>query len=359
MKLCIVVGTRPEIIKMSPVVRACQEQGVDFFILHTGQHYSYNLDGLFFEELELPPPKYNLAVGSGTFAIQLGKMLVGIENVLLSEKPDWVIAEGDTNTVLAAVLSATSLHIPFAHVEAGLRSYNFAMQEEKNRIMADSVSQLLFPPTGHALSILEREGKDGGKAFVSGNTVVDAVNHYLPLAERKVSLPAFGIEPKKYFLVTIHRAENTDSRDVLSELLNALEAVYKDYKLPLLFPIHPRTKARIDSYGLRVPVGVRFMEPVGFFEFLVLEKNARLILTDSGGVQEESCIMRVPCVTLRKDTERPETVQVGGNVLTDLSVEDITLKVGQMLNRPASWVNPFGDGRAGRIILDCILRVRK
>ncbi len=359
MKLCIVVGTRPEIIKMSSIVRACQARGADFFIIHTGQHYSYNMDGLFFEELQLPQPKYNLAVGSGGFAEQLGKMLSGMETVLVKEKPDWVMAEGDTNTVLAAVLCATSLHIPFAHIEAGLRSYNFAMQEEKNRIMADSVSQLLFPPTEHALGILKKEGKDGGRAFVTGNTIVDAVNHYLPLAEKKVSLAQFKLEPKKYFLVTIHRAENTDAKEVLAELLEALDAVHKEHKLPLLFPIHPRTKARIESYGLGIPDGVQLIEPVGFFEFLVLEKNAKLVLTDSGGVQEESCIMKVPCVTLRKDTERPETVQVGGNVLTNLTVGDITLKVGQMLNKPASWPNPFGDGKAAERILDVISMVKR
>ena len=359
MKLCIVVGTRPEIIKMSSVVRACQARGIGFFILHTGQHYSYNMDGLFFEELQIPQPNYNLAVGSGGFAEQLGKMLSGIENVLVKEKPDWVLAGGDTNTVLAAVLSATNLQIPFAHIEAGLRSYNLGMQEEKNRIIADSVSELLFPPTEHALGILKKEGKDGGKAFVTGNVIVDAVNYYLPAAVKKVSLSSFKLQPKKYFLVTIHRAENTDTMEVLAELLSALANVYKEHKMPLVFPIHPRTRARIESFGLKVPEGVQLIEPVGFFEFLVLEKNARLVLTDSGGVQEESCIMKVPCVTLRKDTERPETVQVGANVLTNLTVKDINLKVGQMLDKPISWNNPFGDGRAAEKILDGVLKVKK
>lgn len=359
MKLCIVVGTRPEIIKMSPVVRACQEGGIDFFILHTGQHYSYNMDGLFFEELELPQPKHNLSVGSGSFAEQLGKMLLGMEKALVAEKPDWVLAEGDTNTVLAAALSSTNLHIPFAHVEAGLRSYNFFMQEEKNRVIADSVAALLFAPTEHSASILRKEGKDGGKVFLTGNTVVDAVSHYLALAEKKVALAQFKLQPKGYFLVTIHRAENTDSKEVLSELLNALGKVYAEHKLPLVFPIHPRTRGKIASFGLAVPSGVELIEPVGFFEFLILEKNSRLVLTDSGGVQEESCIMKVPCVTLRKDTERPETVQVGANVLTNLTVDDITLKVRQMLNKPASWTNPFGDGAAAEKILDVISRVKK
>lgn len=359
MKLCIVVGTRPEIIKMSPLVRVCQQRGSGFFILHTGQHYSYNMDGLFFKELQLPQPKYNLSVGSGSFAEQLGKMLLGIENALATEKPDWVLAEGDTNTVLAAALSATNLHIPFAHVEAGLRSYNFAMQEEKNRIIADSVASILFAPTQRSVDILKSEGKDGGKVFLTGNTIVDAVSHYLPVAEEKVSLANFKLQQKKYFLVTIHRAENTDTKEVLQELLSALDGVHKEHGMPLLFPIHPRTRARIASFGIRIPKGVQLIEPVGFFEFLVLEKNAGLVLTDSGGVQEESCIMKVPCVTLRRDTERPETVQAGANVLTDLTVASIVAKAREMLNKPNSWHNPFGDGSAAEKMIGILAEAGK
>ncbi len=341
---------------MSPIVRACQARGIDFFILHTGQHYSYNMDGLFFEELSMPHPKYNLNVGSGGFAEQVGKMLVGIEDVFLKEKPDWVLAEGDTNTILAAALSATNLRIPFAHIEAGLRSYNLEMQEEKNRIIADSIASILFAPTEYSANVLKNEGKDR-KIFMTGNTIVDAVRHYLPEAERKVSISSFGLQPRKYFLVTIHRAENTDSREVLAELLSSLGDVHKEHGLPMVFPMHPRTKGKISSYGLSVPGGIKLIDPVGFFEFLILEKNARLVLTDSGGVQEESCIMGTPCVTLRKDTERPETVQVGANTLTDLTSSDICRKVREMLNKASTWPNPFGEGNSAERILDT-LRVR-
>ncbi len=354
MKLCIVVGTRPEIIKMSSVIRECVSRGVDFFILHTGQHYSHNMDGIFFEELGLPSPKYNLAVGSSSFAEQLSRMLAGFERVLTEEKPDFVLAEGDTNTVLAAALVSTNLHIPFVHVEAGLRSYNRQMQEEKNRLFADAVSDILFPPTMLSFDTLLKEGKGKERVFLTGNTISDAVSHYLPIAEKKVSVEKFGVKPKQYFLATIHRAENTDELEVLQELLSSLEAIHAEHSIPIIFPIHPRTRKRIADFGLKVPSGLVLIEPVGFFEFLVLEKNARLVLTDSGGVQEESCIMHTPCVTLRKDTERPETVQVGANVLTDLTVGSIASKTREMLKKNSGWPNPFGDGNAAGKMLDIL-----
>ncbi len=359
MKLCIVVGTRPEIIKMSPVVRGCISRKVDFFILHTGQHYSHNMDGLFFEELGLPAPKYNLAVGSAPFAEQLSRMLAGFERVLAQEKPDFVLAEGDTNTVLAAALSSTSLHVPFVHIEAGLRSYNRQMQEEKNRLFADAVADILFAPTKLSFDILLKEGKLKESVFLTGNTIVDAVNHYLAFAEKKISVEKFGLKPKEYFLATIHRAENTDSGQVLQELLSSLGTIHAEHSLPVIFPIHPRTRKRIGDFGLKVPSGIALIEPLGFFEFLVLEKNARLVLTDSGGVQEESCIMRVPCVTLRRDTERPETVNVGANALTELTVQSIAAKTGEMLKKKNSWPNPFGDGSAAGRMIDILAEVKK
>ncbi len=358
MKLCIVVGTRPEIIKMSPLIRECTLRKVDFFVLHTGQHYSHNMDSIFFEELGLAKPKYNLAVGSSPFAAQISKMVTGFEKVLQDEKPDFVLAEGDTNSILAAALSSTNLNIPFVHVEAGLRSYNRVMQEEKNRIMADSVSDYLFAPTKLSFDTLINEGKDKARVFLTGNTIVDAVHHYLPLAEKKVSLSKFGVQPKQYALVTIHRAENTDNAAVLEELLYGLARVYREHKMTLLFPIHPRTLKKIEEFNLKMPEGVKTIEPVGFFDFLALEKNAKLALTDSGGVQEETCIMHTPCVTLRTDTERPETVEVGANTLTNLTSEDIATKAREMLNKTNDWRNPFGDGKAAPRILD-ILEVKR
>lgn len=359
MKLCIVVGTRPEIIKVSPLVRECVSRGIDFFILHTGQHYSHNMDAIFFEELGLAKPKHNLAVGSAPFAEQVSRMLAGFERVLSEEKPDFVLAEGDTNTVLAAALVSTNLRMPFVHVEAGLRSYNRQMQEEKNRLVADAVADILFAPTRLSFDILLKEGKRKESVFLTGNTIVDAVSHYLPVAEKNVPLAQFGVKPKGYFLVTIHRAENTDAKEVLQELLSALGAIHAEHKLPIIFPIHPRTRKRIDDFRLKVPSGILLIEPVGFFEFLVLEKNAKLVLTDSGGVQEESCIMHVPGITLRRDTERPETIHVGANTLTELSVQGIVAKTREMLNKGNSWANPFGDGNSAGRMLDILAEVRK
>ena len=351
MYLSFVVGTRPEIIKMSPIVRECAQQGIEHFILHTGQHYSYNLDKVFFEELHIPPAKHNLDVGSGRFGEQLGKMLDGLEKVLTQEGPSHVLAQGDTNSVLGAALVASHLGIPFVHVEAGLRSYNMTMQEEKNRIVADRLSQVLFPPTEWAKDILLKEGGDAENIFVTGNTIVDALNHYLPIAEERSNLQKFDVEPGSYFLATLHRAENTDCPETLERMLNGMGRVAQKHEIPVIFPIHPRTRARVDEFGLPMPEGLRTIEPVGFYDFLMLEKNARLVFTDSGGVQEECCVLRVPCITFRDDTERPETLHVGANVLAGTSLADLDKQVKQMLRRSRDWPNPFGDGHSGQRIM--------
>ena len=280
MKISIILGTRPEIIKMSPVIRECEEQGLYYFILHTGQHYSYNLDKIFFEELELPEAKYNLDVGSGTHAEETGKMLIGIEKVLKEEKPDIVLVEGDTNTVLGGALAASKLHIKVGHVESGLRSYDRTMPEEINRALADHVSDYLFAPTEKAKKNLLREGIEENKIFVTGNTIVDAVYQNLEIARRKVDiLKKLNLNSKEYFLVTAHRQENVDVKERLKGILDGLKLVYNDFNLPIIYPIHPRTMKRIKKFGLEVPEGVELIEPLGFLEFLQLEANAKLVLT--------------------------------------------------------------------------------
>lgn len=356
MKISIILGTRPEIIKMSPVIRECEKQNLDYFILHTGQHYSYNLDKLFFEDLELPAAKYNLDVGSGTHAEETGKMLIGIEKVLKKEKPDVVLVEGDTNTVLAGALAASKLHIKVGHIEAGLRSYDRTMPEGINRVLADHVSDYLFAPTEKAKENLLREGLSEDKIFVTGNTIVDAVYQNLEIARRKVNvLNKLNLNPKEYFLVTAHRQENVDVKGRLKGILEGLGLVYNELNLPIVYPIHPRTMKRIKEFGLEVPEGVRLIEPVGFLEFLQLEANAKLVLTDSGGVQEETCILKVPCVTLRDNTERPETLEVGSNVLAGVNQEKILEGVSVMLNAKRDWRNPFGDGKAGSWIVEILI----
>jgi len=355
MKISIVLGTRPEIIKMSPVIRECEKQNMDYFILHTGQHYSYNLDKIFFEDLELPAPKYNLDVGSGTHAEETGEMLMGIEKILNEEKPDIVLVEGDTNTVLAGALAATKLHIKVGHVEAGLRSYDRTMPEEINRVLTDHISDYLFAPTVKARENLLREGIEEDKIFVTGNTIVDAVYQNLEIARRKVDiLKKLNLNPEVYFLVTAHRQENVDVKERLKGILDGLELVYNKFDLPIIYPIHPRTMKRIREFGLEVPEGIRLIEPLGFLEFLQLEANAKLVLTDSGGVQEETCILKVPCVTLRDSTERPETLEVGSNVLAGVNQEKILEGVKFMVSKERNWRNPFGDGRAGKRIAEIL-----
>jgi len=354
-KIGIILGTRPEIIKMGPIIHLCQKRQLNFFILHTNQHYSRNLDKIFFEELELPQPKYNLNIGSGTHAEETGKMLIGIEKVLIKEKPDIVLVEGDTNTVLAGALVATKLHIKIGHIEAGLRSYFREMPEEINRIFTNLISDILFAPTKKAKDILLSEGIPKKKIFVTGNTIVDAVYQNLKLAKKKSKiLDKLKLKKENYFLVTVHRQENVDKKERLKEILEGLGLIYEKFNLPVIYPIHPRTRKMIARFNLSIPKGVRLIEPIGFLDFLQLEANAKLVLTDSGGVQEETCILKVPCVSLRDNTERPETLEVGSNILAGVTPKKILRCVSKMLNRKRNWKNPFGNGKAGEKIIKII-----
>lgn len=351
MRIAIVLGTRPEIIKMSPVIRECERRGLDYFVLHTGQHYSYEMDKVFFDELELPQPRYNLDVGSGSHAEQTGKIMTGVERVLIEEQPDVILVQGDTNTVIAGALAASKMHIKVGHVEAGLRSFDRNMPEEINRVVADHISDYLFAPTEIAKGNLLKEGLAADKISVTGNTIVDSVYQNFEISNRKVNvLKEFGLQPKEYFLATAHRAENVDNRERLSEIITGLELIGGEYSLPVIFPIHPRTRKMVDKFGFELD-GVRAIDPIGFLEFLQLEANSRLVLTDSGGVQEETCILGVPCVTLRDNTERPETLEVGSNVLAGAKAGNILISAKQILHRGNCWKNPFGDGRAGKVII--------
>jgi len=353
--IAIILGTRPEIIKMSPIIRACEILGEDYFTLHTGQHYSYEMDRTFFEDLELPQPKYNLDVGSGTHAEQTGKIMTGIEKILIEEKPGIVLVQGDTNTVLAGALAASKLHIKVGHVEAGLRSFDRRMPEEINRVVADHISDVLFPPTETAKKNLMDEGIPEEKIFVTGNTIVDAMEQNLAIAQRKGDLlQQLGLTPKGFFLVTAHRAENVDNRQRLEGILQGLEAIKNEFSLPIVFPMHPRTAKMVQTFGLSLD-GIKVTKPLGYLDFLQFEANARLVLTDSGGLQEESCILGVPCVTLRDNTERPEAVAVGANVLAGTDPDAMLRCARGMLVRGRPWANPFGDGKTGERIVQTIL----
>jgi UDP-N-acetylglucosamine 2-epimerase (non-hydrolysing) len=339
---------------MAPVIRELQRRKYGFFILHTGQHYSYNLDKVFFEQLELPQPKYNLEVGSGSHAEETGKMLIGIEIILLEEKPDIVLAEGDTNSVLAATVAAVKLHIKVGHVEAGLRSYDRNMPEEINRILADHCSDYLFSPAEKAKRTLLGEGIPEERIFLTGNTIVDTIYQNLEIAkEQGNALNTLNLSPGEYFLVTLHRQENVDNQARITSILEGLDRLANEFRLPVVYPIHPRAQKMLNEFKLR-PGGLRLIDPLDYFSFLQLESFARLILTDSGGIQEEACILGNPCVTLRDNTERPETIEVGANILAGASPDKILEYSKVMLDRKNKWHNPFGDGKTGRRIIDIL-----
>jgi UDP-N-acetylglucosamine 2-epimerase (non-hydrolysing) len=351
MRVSIILGTRPEIIKFSPIIRECERLALDYSILHTGQHYSYNMDEVFFEQLELPRARHNLGVGSGTHAEQTGKMLIGIEKVLSREKPDVILVEGDTNTVLAGALAAAKLGFKVGHVEAGLRSYDREMPEEINRVLADHCSDLLFAPTTRAREILLGEGIDARTIFVTGNTIVDAVYQNLEISKRKGEVGnVLGIEDGDYSLATVHRQENVDDEARFHGVLKGLQMVQEKFGFPVVYPIHPRAKKQLEMFNLAAN-GIRVVEALDYLSFLRLESNAKLVLTDSGGVQEEACILGVPCVTLRYNTERPETLEVGANALAGTDPAEILKKAELMLNKDRDWENPFGDGKAGEKIV--------
>jgi UDP-N-acetylglucosamine 2-epimerase (non-hydrolysing) len=347
----ILLGTRPEIIKMSPVIRECERRNLDYFVLHTGQHYTYEMDRLFFEELELPEPDYNLDVGSGTHAAQTARIMTGVEEVLVHESPDIVLVQGDTNTVVAGALAASKLHVRIGHIEAGLRSFNRWMPEEINRVLTDHMSDYLFAPTENARENLLREGIDDKKICVTGNTVVDAIYQNLDISKKKGNvLKDLDLEPREYFLVTAHRQENVDNRARLKEIIRGLEGIQREFSLPVIFPVHPRTEKRISELGAEID-GLKLTKPFGFLEFLQLESHAKIVLTDSGGVQEEACVLGVPCATMRYDTERPETLDVGSNILVGADSDKILEGVRCACSWTNSWKNPYGDGIAGKMIV--------
>jgi UDP-N-acetylglucosamine 2-epimerase (non-hydrolysing) len=358
--ILIVIGTRPEIIKMSPVIRECAHQGIEFQVLHTGQHYSYEMDRIFFEQLNLSAPEYNLDVGSWTHGAQTAAILAGIETILLKHPPGIILVQGDTNTVCAGALAAAKLHIPVGHVEAGLRSFDRSMPEEINRIVADHISDELFAPSEISRQNLLHEGIPSEKITVTGNTVVDAALQNIEIAQKKVHpLEELGLEPQGYFLVTVHRAENVDDPVRLAGIITGLQKISAQSGLPVVFPMHPRTQKMVREFGLSTE-GIRVTDPVGYLEFLILESQSALLLTDSGGVQEEGCILKVPCVTLRENTERPETLDVGANILAGVNAEKMLGAVTQMMDVPRTWDNPFGNGDASHRILEvCKKRILK
>jgi UDP-N-acetylglucosamine 2-epimerase (non-hydrolysing) len=329
---------------------------LDFFILHTGQHYSYLMDKVFFEQLELPPAKFNLDVGSGNHGKQTAAMIEGIEKILQSECPDVVLVQGDTNTVLAGAIAAVKLWIKVGHVEAGLRSYDQRMPEEINRILADHCSDYLFAPTSKSKDILLHEGIPEKQIFMVGNTAVDAVYQNLEIAKSKNQILAeLRINPGKFMLATAHRQENVDDKDRFAGIIKGLQLVQKEFGCPLIYPIHPRARKQLELFNIDTEE-LTLVEPLDYLRFLNLESKAMLVLSDSGGVQEETCILGVPCVTLRENTERPETIEVGSNMLAGTSSERILEAAKIMVVKEKGWINPFGDGRTAQKIISILLK---
>ncbi|MCW4009184.1 MAG: UDP-N-acetylglucosamine 2-epimerase (non-hydrolyzing) [Candidatus Bathyarchaeota archaeon] len=355
MKAAVILGTRPEIIKCAPIIRECQRLRQDYFVLHTGQHYSYNMDKVFFEQLKLPEAKYNLDVGSGLHGKQTGEMLIGIEKVLKQERPDVVLVQGDTNTVLSGAIAAAKLGIKIGHVEAGLRSYDRSMPEEINRVLADHCSDFLFAPTEESMQILIQEGIDRERVFMVGNTVVDAVRQNLKIANTEAQVfNRLGVEAGEYMLATSHRQENVDDKKRYAGIIQGLRRVQNEFGIPLIYPVHPRAKKQLNAFNLDT-AGLKLVEPMDYLTFLQLESKAKLVLTDSGGVQEETCILGVPCVTLRDNTERPETLSVGSNILAGTEPPRILQAAKKISAKKAKWTNPFGDGKTGQRIIKVLI----
>jgi len=350
-RVAFVLGTRPEIIKLAPVIHACRAADVPSTIVHTGQHYSETLDDVFFEQLELPEPDVNLGVGSSSHGRQTGEMLIRVERAI--EDADTVLVQGDTNTVLAGALAASKLDADLGHVEAGLRSGDRTMPEETNRVVADHVADYLFAPTDDSRRNLRAEGIPDERITVTGNTVVDAVTRNIEIARRRSDvLEELGLRGTEFLLVTAHRAANVDDRDRFRAILQGVDRAARASDAEAIYPIHPRAAERLEAFGLAVPDRVRTVEPLEYLDFLRLEAAATLILTDSGGVQEEACILGVPCVTMRDSTERPETIDVGANTLRPPDDHAIRRGVEEMLERDCDWPNPFGDGNASERILE-------
>lgn len=366
MKIATILGTRPEIIKMAPIIDEISKRDIDQIVLHTGQHYDKEMSDNFFRDLEIPTPDYNIRVGSGTHGKQTGLMMQGIEEVLMDEKPDIVLVQGDTNAVLAGALVASKLHIAIGHVEAGLRSFDMTMPEEVNRRAADVTSTMYFIPTEESAINLLAEGFSHENLIITGNTVVDACFRHLEIAKKRgfeeESLASLDIENMDNILtLTMHRAENVDVRE---RVVNIIEALKQLSDMNIIFPIHPRTKNTLENFGLFDELNdlehVHIIKPLGYLDFLLLTSKSTLILTDSGGLQEEAITLNVPALTLRYNTERPETVTAGGNILVG-SDKDVILEnankiladkefADKMRNAP----NPYGMGDSAKLTVDAI-----
>jgi UDP-N-acetylglucosamine 2-epimerase len=365
LKIASIIGARPQFIKLAALSRAIQRQpGMKEVIIHTGQHYDRKMSSVFFKELKIRQPDYNLGVGSHNQVTQTALMLEGIERVLLKEKPDLAIVYGDTNSTLAGALAARKLNIPTAHIEAGMRSYNKAMPEETNRVIVDRISDILFCPSRQALLNLRREGISNSsrklfpRVFLTGDLMRDALLIYLGIACKRSSvLRRLRLQPKNYYLTTAHRAENTDERLRLRRVLGCLAKVAEG-ALPVVLPLHPRTRKAIAAYGMdRLLEPLMVIEPLSYLDMLILERQARAIITDSGGVQKEAYFLKTPCFTLRQETEWPETLTGGWNRLVGLGADKLSRLISRQPRMARYRGDIYGRGRAADKIVSIIKKV--
>ncbi len=356
-RIVTIIGTRPEIIKMAPVVKALDGlRGHEHLLVHSGQHYDLKMDRIFFQDMDLREPDRQFELREQPPHLQVATTMRQIADV--TKDADLVLVHGDTNTTVAGALLASKQERRLGHVEAGIRSFDRTMPEELNRIVADQLAQLRFAPTPVSRENLRRENVTEG-VHVVGNSVVDALMQNIAAAEKRSRvLRTLDLKPQGYLLLTFHRAENVDAKPRLARALDAFEQASEEAGLPILFPIHPRTTKRLKEFGLEKRAaavhGLRLIEPTGYLDMLVLEKNAALVLTDSGGLQEESCFFRVPCVTLRENTERPETLEIGSNVLAGTEPSRVRSAVRKQLAAKRDWPNPYGDGTTSRQIAEIV-----
>ena len=375
MKIVLVAGARPNFMKIAPILRAIEKHNasesknfIEPVLVHTGQHYDYEMSKVFFEDLELPEPDIHLGIGSGSHAEQTGKVLIEFEKVLIERKPDLALVVGDVNSTLAAALAAVKLHIPVAHVEAGLRSFDREMPEEINRLLTDAISDYLFTPSPDADENLKNEGISKEKIFLVGNVMVDSLLFNKDIAARSEILSRLGLQRGEYALLTLHRPGNVDCRNNLSKISLALMDVSQ--RIPIIFPCHPRTSKNINQYGLGKYFkvvdggasgnlnanGVHLIHPLGYLDFLQLMINCKFVMTDSGGIQEETTVLNIPCLTLRNTTERPITISEGTNILVGNNILKIVNEAFEILDgsgkrgsRPQLW-----DGGAGDRIVEIL-----
>lgn len=362
LKILLIAGARPNFMKVAPIYSEMKRRPNDFdpVIVHTGQHYGAMSDS-FFDDLGIPKPEINLGVGSGSHAFQTAGIMVAFEPVVIEEAPDWVLVVGDVNSTIACALVCSKLGVKTAHVEAGLRSGDRAMPEEINRILTDAISDLLLTPSPDGDENLRREGISEEKIRFVGNIMIDSLLHHLELAESSNIRQDLGLEAGGYGVLTLHRPSNVDDREVLSGILDAVADVSD--RLPIIFPVHPRTMANIEKFDLVDRItrsGVRLIDPLGYLDFMRLYSGARIVLTDSGGLQEETTVLGIPCLTLRNNTERPITIEMGTNILVGTDPATIKQTAAEALSKPAASnaaIPPLWDGKTAGRICDVLLSV--